>query len=305
MGGGGMALARSVIAFLCVALGGDAGAKGLQANAILWRLERSGFAASYLFGTAHSSAPDIVALSPKIRTVFAAADSVVGEADIPSMRARLDAAKYAAQPEDRIAAMLDPPLLDALLAMGPAYGFEEDKIAMLAPWYVLAVMATSDSRERGRRAAGAKPDDELLQDMARAAGKLAPPLETTDEHLAVFTEMARDDQLAMLRQIIRSRSRTPQVEAGSEMLELYRRHDLEAMRKRFLDSLQRMDEPQAWWRYWQRVQVERNRKFVERLETDYFPSGSVFVAVGAGHLAGDDGMIALLQQRGWTATPIE
>jgi uncharacterized protein len=296
---------RFLVALICLVAAGDAVAQGLQANAILWRVERSGFEASYLFGTAHSSAPDIVALSPKIRAAFAAVDSVVCEADIPLMRARLDTGKYAARSQDSVAAVLDPLLVDALLAMGPAYGFDEGKIGALAPWYVLAVMATSDPQERARRAAGAKADDELLQDMARTAGKLAPPLESTDEHLAVFTEMAREGQLAMLRQIIRGRSKAPQADAGRAVLELYRQHDLEAMHRRFFDSLERMDDPQAWRRYWQRVHVERNVMFVERLEKDYFPTGSVFVAVGAGHLAGDDGLIALLRERGWTATPIE
>lgn len=49
--------------------------------------------------------------------------------------------------------------------------------------------------------------------------------------------------------------------------------------------------------------IKRNIKMVERLE-GLMASKSFFVAVGAGHLAGEKGMIALLKKRGYTVTPV-
>ena len=48
----------------------------------------------------------------------------------------------------------------------------------------------------------------------------------------------------------------------------------------------------------------RNRNWVKQLKT-IMKKESVFVAVGAGHLVGESGVIALLKKEGYTLTPIE
>jgi uncharacterized protein YbaP (TraB family) len=48
----------------------------------------------------------------------------------------------------------------------------------------------------------------------------------------------------------------------------------------------------------------RNRNWVQQLKT-IMKKESVFVAVGAGHLVGENGVIALLRKEGYTLTPIE
>ena len=47
--------------------------------------------------------------------------------------------------------------------------------------------------------------------------------------------------------------------------------------------------------------AERNQRFLDRL-TDDLPTGGVFIAVGAGHLPGDDGLVTMLRDAGYTVT---
>ncbi|MCW3121981.1 MAG: GumN family protein [Flavipsychrobacter sp.] len=47
----------------------------------------------------------------------------------------------------------------------------------------------------------------------------------------------------------------------------------------------------------------RNKKWIPRM-TDKMKQSSVFFAVGAGHLGGDTGVIALLQKEGYTVVPV-
>jgi len=49
---------------------------------------------------------------------------------------------------------------------------------------------------------------------------------------------------------------------------------------------------------------DRNRKWIERME-DKMDQNSIFFAVGAGHLWGDNGVINLLRKEGYTVVPVK
>lgn len=48
---------------------------------------------------------------------------------------------------------------------------------------------------------------------------------------------------------------------------------------------------------------DRNAAWIPKLETIFDPPGLDFVVFGAGHLLGDDGVVALLRGRGWQVLP--
>ena len=50
---------------------------------------------------------------------------------------------------------------------------------------------------------------------------------------------------------------------------------------------------------YQRLLVARNRNWMPKLEALFNRSGRAFVVVGAAHLVGPDGLIALLQAKGY------
>ena len=52
-----------------------------------------------------------------------------------------------------------------------------------------------------------------------------------------------------------------------------------------------------------RMLTRRNAVMAERIEAVLAAPGFHFVAIGAAHLLGTDGVPALLQARGWTVTP--
>lgn len=49
--------------------------------------------------------------------------------------------------------------------------------------------------------------------------------------------------------------------------------------------------------------TNRNAAWIPRLEATFAEPGLHFVAFGAGHLLGEDGIVALLRRRGWTVSP--
>ena len=54
----------------------------------------------------------------------------------------------------------------------------------------------------------------------------------------------------------------------------------------------------------ERLINKRNANWV-RVMAGLLPTASVLIAVGAGHLPGDKGLISLLRKEGYTVTPVE
>jgi uncharacterized protein len=53
-------------------------------------------------------------------------------------------------------------------------------------------------------------------------------------------------------------------------------------------------------RLYQRMLVDRNRDWLPKLEALFARRGRAFVVVGAAHLVGPDGLLAMLRARGYT-----
>jgi uncharacterized protein YbaP (TraB family) len=56
---------------------------------------------------------------------------------------------------------------------------------------------------------------------------------------------------------------------------------------------------------WTEIILRRNERFADKIGDRLQGSGTAFVAVGAGHLCGSDGLPQLLARRGFTVTRIE
>ncbi|MBI1306543.1 MAG: hypothetical protein GC181_08010 [Bacteroidetes bacterium] len=75
----------------------------------------------------------------------------------------------------------------------------------------------------------------------------------------------------------------------------YRAGDLD-----MIDTINRVFNSSGYYKY---MLTERNRNMVRRFR-DYEAAGPVFMAVGAAHLPGRDGVIEMLRAQGYTVTPI-
>jgi hypothetical protein len=56
---------------------------------------------------------------------------------------------------------------------------------------------------------------------------------------------------------------------------------------------------------YQSILVDRNTDWANQIQTMLQGSGAAFIAVGAGHLAGDDSVQAILAKRGVTVEAVE
>uniref|UniRef100_UPI0025C0258B TraB/GumN family protein n=1 Tax=Cecembia sp. TaxID=1898110 RepID=UPI0025C0258B len=118
-------------------------------------------------------------------------------------------------------------------------------------------------------------------------------LETAAFQVGIFDNIPVDFQI---QEIIRSLKDDAGKKELDQMMEIYVSGDLERLYG-FMKTSDLMNQYQA------EILDNRNRAWIPTLE-ELFKEGASFVAVGAGHLPGELGVIALLQQKGYSVEAV-
>jgi len=254
---------------------------------LLWRIERDGIAPSYLFGTLHSDDPRVLNLAPPVRQAFDRAKTftmeVVPDANALALMAQRmfyqDGRTLSGVAGDELYRRARTALMDEGL---PDIGLERQK-----PWVI--VMLLSMPRPRGGVFL-----DMALQAQATEQKKPIYGLETMDEQLAVFDELTVADQIALLKDTLDNRKAIRgQIEA---LTERYLARDLAGIGK--LADAYRPADSRVYDTVMRRLLSDRNVKMLERMRAR-LAEGNAFIAVGAGHLAGPQGLLPLLERAGY------
>ena len=118
-------------------------------------------------------------------------------------------------------------------------------------------------------------------------------LETFEEQLKFLEDIPLENQLKSLVKTIKNY--TTETQKLGELVKEYKAQDLPALTKSFED-----DEDQVLK---QKLVDKRNTSWIPKLKT-FMQEKSCFIAVGAGHLGGEYGLIELLKKQGYTVEAI-
>jgi len=260
---------------------------------LLWEISGQGGQVSYLFGTIHSDDPAVLKLAAPVQDVFKAADAVVVEA-LLDMDAMLYSSKAMLLADGRLLSQITGQDLFAQTAGSiAARGIPAVVLEHMKPW-AAAVTLSIPAQGTGMVL------DRVLYERALQAGKPVHGLETIREQLAIFDELPEDRQLDLLRDAVEN---FPDFDAMyAELLAAWRQRDLDHLLSINKEMLQAGDRQFAA-DIQERVVTGRNHVMAERMEP-YLKAGNAFVAVGALHLPGKEGLLALLRQRGYSVRAI-
>jgi uncharacterized protein YbaP (TraB family) len=257
----------------------------------LWRVTRDG-RSSYLYGTLHVAKRAWAAPGPQVRQALRASDVVAVELDMldPDIRRRLGARLSAAR-DVRLA----PALSARLNALADATCVSSAALAPLRPEVrVVTLTALAGRRDGIDPAYGI---DLVLSAIGHGAGKPVLSLETPESQAALL--LATD-----ARQIGRLVDRAlSDLESGKTRGLVLRLADVWAESR--LDELERyaqwcecLDTREAR-AFHARLLGRRNPELAERLEHLHAAGQTVFGAVGALHMVGNDALTQLLARRGF------
>lgn len=266
-----------------------------ELRAPFYKAERNGQVV-YVLGTLHVGRADFYPLRPAI-------ESAVKQ----SARVYLEIDQDDAGVEQKMAqAMLcqRPCLKEALsesewTALAQRLGNQDAALRELdkmRPWAAAIVLALGDFAALGLNA---------QQGVEKRIGRLAGDgdktvgLESAEEQIRLFTEMTPAEQKEMLAQWLNMSVRE-RMNLNLQLVELWKSGDADAMHAWYKEMEMRYGSPTVAQSFERKFLAARNRILVERmLAQTGTASGPFFLAVGALHLGGPEGVLSLLKQQGF------
>ncbi|HVR91831.1 MAG TPA: TraB/GumN family protein [Novosphingobium sp.] len=260
----------------------------------LWQVDGPHGERGYLFGTIHALPKEVDWRSAKLDAALAGSDSLVLEI------ARLDdeaatAATFAklsrtpGQPllSERIAPALRP----ALAAVLRRTHLFETEFAATETW---AAALTLAQKLQGANNSGYGIDRALLN---AAPGKALGELEGAETQLGVFDALPEDEQRDLLGAVISGADDDP-VAAG-QLASAWGRGDVAMIERETQRGM--LADPELR----QALLVNRNKAWTGRIVALLAQGERPFVAAGAAHMAGPDGVPALLAAQGYKVTRVQ
>lgn len=259
---------------------------------LLWRIAKRGIPDSYAFGTLHIADPR-VGIAPPVADALArsrtlALELVAGVVDeqvfeleqLPDGR--------------RLEPLIGEAAFTQVRAELAAQDVPERVIARMKPWAAMIKVARMAPRD-----GGASLDQQLLE-AARARRLRVEPLELVEEQIAAFDAVPMETQVALLKLALDER---PALEAGVERtIRAWLRGDLEALTRLNAGSYGRFSEMGRHHKVLTTHLIhDRNVVMHHRLVMP-LRAGRVFIAVGALHLHGEKGLLALIARDGYRVT---
>ena len=247
----------------------------------------------YLVGSVHMLSKDFYPLSPAFDTAFKESDLLVEEIDLgeaTSPEAGFALLSHAMLPADQsLERVLSAATYSQVTKHLADLGAPIEPLKRLKPW-MLAV--TFEELEWQK--AGYDPNlglDKHFYDRAQAEGKAVQGFETAEFQLSLFDGMPMDQQDRMLAETLKELD--TEINNVNKLGDAWKAGDAPAVERLVLPDLQQ--DPAIY----KRLLVDRNHNWLPKLEALFARRGHAFVVVGAAHLLGPDGLLALLKGKGY------
>ncbi|MEP2947662.1 MAG: TraB/GumN family protein [Lentilitoribacter sp.] len=286
-------------------------AKTPNGQGLFWKISKDGKQPSWLYGTMHVTDPRILNLSDPVTKAIDQSDTVVIET--------LD--------------LLDPLKAQAALLKNPELTMftngqkltstmsEDDKsfvetelkergipasfVARMKPWMVMSLVSVPDC-EQQRKASGEQILDFAIVERAKTQGKDLKGLETILEQVTAMASLPIDFQVKGLVESLRLGDLLTDV--SETMTQLYLQEDIAlitpALKAVAKELGQEEDPNEDFGAFEAKIILERNYLMAERAEP-ILNDGNAFIAIGALHLPGEEGVIELLRKQGFEITRVQ
>ena len=281
------------VLLLCFALNANA-----QYSSLLWKVSGNGLkAASYLYGTMHTSDARVFAFSDSVMPFFASSKAYAMELDpkkafdmslIPKLMMGKGYSLRKMIPEREYE------LLDSVVKAET--GFSVALFDNVAPVLTMTIFESanldlSDSSIQGNKEAL----DLYFYNLGKTKKKKLIGIETVDEQLNALNSLSYEEQADLLVKEIHSFEEG--TTDGGDVVKFYLAQNLDSLAANAADA--QMPE-----KLYKALVTDRNIRMANRMAA-FIKDQSTFVAVGALHLPGENGVIELLRKKGFMVEAVK
>ncbi|MDQ3847200.1 MAG: TraB/GumN family protein [Bacteroidota bacterium] len=266
-------------------------------NTLLWRISGKNLTKpSYLFGTIHLLCADDIILSDSLKRAIQKSDKVYLELDMDNVFEMLSVVnKMKMRNDTTLADLLTPAEYEKVKdfftkqnSVLPFSMLEKYKPLLTASTIMQSSMACDN----------AVAMEQLIMREAKKQGKGIKGLETMAYQISIFDSIPYKVQAKQLLSYVENYNKKEDSEEFKELTDAYRKQQLSK-----LEELS-IKEEAGFENFTNLLLYNRNINWVKKLQ-DLMTGNALVIAVGAGHLPGEKGVINLLRKAGYKVEPVD
>ena len=271
----------------------------VTAHPALWQVEKNG-GKVYLLGSFHLLPKNYIWYEGIVKQSFEAADELVMEAKMtPEATAAIQAMVIQNgffTGGDSLKAHLDPEhYAKMLMTAKRLMGVNEDAAQKMKPWFmalqisIISIMSSGMDPNSGV--------DKYLEGLATQGNKTISGLETAQDSMNALINHPVRVQSAMLSDTL------DKLDDFKTYIQSY----LDAWASGNMDmmSTTMIDDMKSHPEMYQALLVKRNENWLPAIENHIAAEKTIFIVVGAAHLAGPDGLVRMLEAKGYNVEKIQ
>jgi uncharacterized protein YbaP (TraB family) len=266
----------------------------MKDGALLWQITNENNSdTSHLFGTMHMIESQFYIFPDQLRMLAKNSDAIVME--LPGLPSPYEMLKYVMLKDDTLWNYFGAGQEDSLMAWIDEFtDYERSMVknvfSKMKPFALIQL--TTASQFKGKVESYEMDFTEIANsDSIKIIG-----LETVADQMKIFDDMSIEEQVEMLMVTVRD------PDADKDLMEsmqsIYYSQEIDELYELIHEDDGTIAEKEKAFL------TDRNKNWIGILK-NILPSSKLFIAVGAGHLGGPEGIIRLLQKEGYTLTPIE
>jgi len=264
-----------------------------QEKSFLWRI-RSGPNTITILGSIHFLKKENYPLKKNIETALDSAKKLVLEINLLATDAQKNQQVVMEKAVNRDGSTLQQNVSSETFALTEEkardLGIDVSSLSPFKPWFVALTLSSLKLQKLGLDPTYGV--DRYLAERAKKSGKPISGLETFELQIGVFDGLSPREQESMLRETLQDMDALDK--SADRIVQAWLRGDAASLEESLLSGMR------AYPALFQKLIVDRNRRWVPEIERLIKQGENPLIVVGAAHLVGKDGVIELLKQQGYT-----
>lgn len=269
---------------------------GTYADSVFWKIEYDG-KNSWLFGTMHMPSPIFKNMPEPVKTALANSKIFFSEIELNDKNQHEVVRKMLLPDTETLESKIGKRRFERLKVITDKFipPISSEQINKQKIWAASLYVAWP------RKSTDTLPVDILLFEMAKTIGCKTAGIESPEEQLSLLDAFTEVEQIQLLDEALEEAESN--YELLNSLMKKYIAQDLNGMAEEFFSKTSCYS-PELKEKFINSLLIGRNKLFLERLLPE-IKKNNVFIAVGAGHLIGKEGLVSLLEKEGCKLTPVK